>query len=978
MGANNEELFDPSPPPYQPQPPTRRFLLRRRRGRLITLVGLVAFVLFLSHYGNAVDRPSFNQSEQFARGLSKCGENTQNRLRRLSRESPSANRSNPRWNSKVGQQHAIGFRNATLFDGEKVLAATVDILFGQGVIKSVSRTQDEIAFPSDTVVYDIKGRFVTPGLVDIHSHHLELPFSSVSAIADVNEKPGLGPITPFVRAIDGFKPYDPAIKIIASGGVTSSLNLPGSGNIIGGQGYLVKNLPLPGENGEPVVEELLLEHGILEKDRQRYLKMACGENPKHLYGHTRLGNVWLLRQHLEKAQKLKDKQEAWCQSAESLQSGSLLKGRRVSRFVDEEGQRPEDLELEATVALLRGEFNVNIHCYEPEDFERMLDVLHEFGVHPQAFHHALEAWQVPEFLKQQEENITIATFAENSLFKHEAYGANLRGPKILDDHGIRVVLKSDHTGESNHAKYLMYQAAISHSFGLSKDKALQSVTSVPAQSIYQGHRIGFVRPGYDADLVIWDSHPLSVGATTVQVFVDGRGVLDTNGSLQSLEAQDLPSDISSPKPRPYVLQEKKRVVCDNASVPGANIFFTGIKSSLLEKVAFRIGSAVNGGDEIALTVSNGQITCLDAKSKCLSALGHDNFHVIELANGYITPGLVAFGNTIGILDIASEPATGDGSPGQKANALDEQKHLHFAKYGVHFGGRGFGRARIGGVTKAITAPIFGGGVLQGVSVGLRTSENANVLGGGIWKDEVALHFAIGQEAKGDDTPTVSSGVERLRQILLEGQNADQKLGSVYLRATKGYLSVVVYTVNEDDISQVVLLKREFPAVKFVIFGGHGAPLVAKELSDAQIPVILTGNRGAPDKWEKKSSFAGPPISPSPAQVLIDAGVLIALAVRGDSKVHGLAQEAQWAAKFAGLTEKEAIKLVSTNFDEILGLNSATRVSGESGDVLAEKTYSGDFVVWDGNPLNGEGSVVLAVQSDGKIGDCWPDVEGAVL
>ncbi|KXH68906.1 amidohydrolase [Colletotrichum salicis] len=844
MSGKIEELFDASPPPYWSQPPTRRFLLRRRRGRLITLAGLFAFVLFVSHYSNAIQKPSLNQSEQFAEGPSKCSVSN---LKSSSRKSPFPNRSNPRWNSKSGQKHAIVLHNATLFDGEKVLAAAVDVVFEQGVIKLVYDTRTAASLPSDTVVYDVKGRFVTPGLVDIHSHHLEIPFSPVSAIVDVNEKPGLGPITPFVRAIDGFKPYDPAIQIIASGGVTSSLNLPGSGNIIGGQGYLVKNLSLSDEHGEPVVEELLLEHGISEKSRQRYLKMACGENPNHLYGHTRLGNAWLLRQHLEKAQKLKSKQEAWCHNAQKLQSGGLFKESRVSRFVDEVGERPEDLELEATVALSKGEFNVKIHCYEPEDFERMLDVLHEFGVHPQAFHHALEAWQIPG-------NVTIATFAENALFKHEAYGANLRGPKILDDHGICVVLKSDHTGESNHAKYLMYQAAVSHSFGLSENKALQSVTSVAAESIYQGHRIGFVRPGYDADLVVWDSHPLSVGATTIQVFVDGREVLDINDSLQRLETQALPTKNAAPEARP-----------------------------------------------------------------CSSALQHDGIVEIELANGYVTPGLIAFGNNIGILDISSEPATGDGSPGSKVNALDAQKHLHFAKYGVHFGGRGFGRARIGGVTRAVTAPVFVGGVLQG-------------------------------EAKGDDTPTVSSGVERLRQVLLDSHERDLSPDGVYLRASKGFLPVIVSTVNE----------------------------VAKELSEAQIPVILTGNRGAPDKWEKKASLAGPPLSPSPAQVLIDAGVLVALAVRGDSKVHGLAQEAQWAAKFAGLTDKEAIKLVSSNFDEILGLNSNLQVSDKSGDAIAENAFLGDFVVWDGNPLKGEGSVVLAVQSDGKIGDCWPDVEGAVL
>lgn len=97
------------------------------------------------------------------------------------------------------------------------------------------------------------------------------------------------------------------------------------------------------------------------------------------------------------------------------------------------------------------------------------------------------------------------------------------------------------------------------------------------------------------------------------------------------------------------------------------------------------------------------------------------------------------GNNLGIQDIPSEPSTGDGSTSGDA--------LHFAKYGLHFGGRGLGRARIGGVTRAVTAPAASG-LLRGVSVGLRTSENATILHGGIWKDEVALHVAIGQDGKG--------------------------------------------------------------------------------------------------------------------------------------------------------------------------------------------------------------------------------------
>lgn len=401
MVGKGEGVFDSSPPPYQQHHAPRLFAVRRRRGRLLAFTVLVVVLVSLSHYYNAAIQDPVITEEQrdvLVRGLETCRE-TVSRHRKA--EEVVLRESNPRWNKVSGQKQTIVLRNATLFDGDVVLPDAVDIVFEKGLIKSVETTREKGDFPSDAVVYNLNRRFVTPGLVDIHSHHLELPFSSVSATSDVNEKPQLGPITPFVRAIDGFKPYDPAIKIIASGGVTTSLILPGSGNIIGGQGYLVKNLPSPGENGEPIVEDLLLEHGIPEEGRQRYLKMACGENPKHLYGHTRLGNAWLLRQHLEKARKLKSEQNAWCRTAEHVE-GEGFKHVRIARFVAEYGGFPEDLELEATVALLRGEFNVNIHCYEPEDFERMLAVLHEFGVHPQSFHHALEAWQVPEFLKEQE------------------------------------------------------------------------------------------------------------------------------------------------------------------------------------------------------------------------------------------------------------------------------------------------------------------------------------------------------------------------------------------------------------------------------------------------------------------------------------------------------------------------------------------------------------------------------------------------
>ncbi|KAH7136829.1 hypothetical protein B0J13DRAFT_449046 [Dactylonectria estremocensis] len=943
----------------------------RRRCRLVATLLLILLAGFTTLiYLNTVadffaSRASTAQANVFLEGLGKCYE-TRNRNQQQ-KGSTSRDRVNPRWNAITGQQAPLVIKNATLFDGEHTLEGAFDITFESGIIRSVSPTAEGKVVVDGAHVINVNRNFVTPGLVDMHSHHLTLPFPGLSAITDISERPLMGPITPFVRALDGFKPYDPAIRIIASGGVTSSLILPGSANIVGGEAYLVKNLPLSGEDREPVVDELLLDHGLPETDRQRYLKMACGENPKNTYHNSRLGLAWLLREHLDQAQQLREHQDSWCQAAFDIGGTSFAKASRVSAFLEAQGKRPDDFKLQTSLALLRGELNINVHCYEPEDFESMLSVLHEFGVHPQAFHHALEAWQVPELLKRLEENITIATFAENALFKAEAYGANLRGPKILNDHGIPVAFKSDHTGEGNFAKYLVYQAAIAHSFGLPEDKSLQSVTSIPARSIQQHHRIGYARPGYDADLVVWDAHPLQVGATPSQIFIDGRPILDVAaGDLEAKTEKLIPVGAQDvPEIRPTVAQEVKGQICTTAQRPRSKVAFSGIEKVLINSESVSTESV----EDYVVVVESGRIACLGQKAKCLSDETLEDVQHITLKHGHITPGLIAFGNKLGIQSIPSESSTGDGSAGKAGDALNEQKRLHYAKYGVHLHGKAFTRARIGGVTKAVTAPLFGGGIIQGVSVGLRVGENGTILDN-IWKDDVALHLAIGQSAKADDTPTVSSGIERLRQLLQAGHEAKAESHSTYSQAANGSLPLVVEVYNEDDISQLILVKRDFPAVNLVIYGGHGAPLVAKQLADAGIPVILTGNRGGPTSWEKKNALTGPPQTESPARILLEAGVLLGLAVTSDSKVHGLAQEGRWAGKYAGLSDKQAVALVSTNIESILG-TLPDEDQGQGG-------YDGDFVVWEGDPLRGEGSVVVAVQSDGKISDCWPDTENAVL
>ncbi|KAL4778303.1 hypothetical protein BJX76DRAFT_362867 [Aspergillus varians] len=938
---------------------------RQRRAfsswRLPTYAGLcavIALLLYARQLPGDLSWANVNVQRDFHDGLRECYESESQSAQR---EVFSSDRPNPRWNPVSGQRTPVVIQNATLFDGETTLPDFVDIIFESGVIRSIIPTSSNDSLLANTHVINAHGKHVTPGLVDMHSHHLELPFPSLAATNDVNERPLLGPITPFVRALDGFTPSDPAIRIIASGGVTTSLILPGSANIVGGQAYPIKNLPHPGAAGEPVIEDLLLENGIPESQRQRYLKMACGENPKRIYGNTRFGLAWLLREQLANAQVLQQRQSDWCRAAVEVEGSNVLtQGRRISKFIEREGKRPDSFELEPFLALLRGELNVNVHCYTPEDLERMLSVLHEFGVHPKAFHHALEAWQVPELLKGLERNITIATFAENSLYKAEAYGANLRGPKILNEHGVKVALKSDHSGEDFFAKYLLDQASVAHSFGLPSDKALQSVTSIPAHSIQQSHRIGYVRPGYDADIIIWDDHPLQVGATPVEVFIDGRPLLQNEDAPSLSEGVEIKQE--APAIRASIDTNERSNICTRIEDSSRPIIFTGIQKALMDNPSADSQATNN----LVLLLENNQISCLGPKSTCLET--HEttqNLTEIPLENGYITPGLIAFGNDLGIQAIPSESSTGDGVSGKSGDVLNEARTVHFAKYGVHLHGLAFDRARIGGVTKAVSPP-HGSGVVRGVSVGVRTGPGATILDGGVWKEDVALHLVVGQGAKNEDTPTVGSGIEHVRQILEQGGHEGGGR-SVYSRVANGSLPLVIQAFNQDDVAQLILVKREFPTINLVIYGGHGAALVAKPLAEADIPVILTGNRGAPDTWEKKDALTGPPLTESPAKILIEAGVQLGLAVRGDSKLHGLAREARWAAKYAGLTDKEAIALVSSNIERILGLQAGNENGGSEA-----KSYKGDFVVWEGNPLRGEGSVVASVQGDGLIVDCWPD------
>lgn len=865
MGAYDNALISVG----SPAPQRRRFHLPIATTLLVVLLLYVQFCLIPSRLPLPSElRLSEYHLTRLEEGLRKCAEFG----RSIEYGATTSARSNPRWNERSGQNHTVILKNATLFDGDTWSNGTVDVVFRKGVITAIAKEKSNEWYDDDAEVFDLDGHYVTPGLVDMHSHHLVMTWPEFSATEDGNEiNDDFGTLTPFVRSLDGMKPYDEGTTIIRSGGVTTSLILPGSANVMGGQAFIVKNVLRAGKDGEETVEEMLLDHGIPTEDRRRYMKMACGENPRRVYKHTRMGNAWIFRKHMQRAVELREKQDAWCLAAEvAREKGdeTAISALTMPNSLGKGGLL-EELELEPSVAILRGKVGVNTHCYEPEDFEDMLLHSKEFRFRIQAFHHALEAWRVPEMIKDSGYNITIATFSDFALYKHEAYDASLYAGKILAEHDVPVAYKSDHAEEATNAKYVMSEAAMAHSFGLPEIKAMQSVTSIPAKSLEQDHRIGYAKVGYDADIVVWNSNPLSIGATPLQVFVDGQVTLDPKKVKDSMSSKEVTMEKKHHQDavRPLLDMTVKNELC--SKLEGASsLAITGIAGSYLHN--YKSFDSRDGN--LTLVLESGRIVCFDAADKCVSA--EASGPTIHLNWGFALPGLTAVSRGLGMAEIASEQSTSDGAINAKKDMTDHG-NLVYAKYGVHLEGKAFNRSRIGGVTRAVTTPLMNRGFGGGISVGIKTSEKKTILDGGITESEVAVHFIVGQDAKdGDNIPSISTAVAKLRKILTDNKEKD----NVYGKVINGSMPLVVHAENKYDIMQMIGVKKDFPSVNLIIMGAAEAPAVANELAAADVPVILTRNRGAPSSFEKKDILVGPPLTRSPAAILAEANVTFGIAI----------------------------------------------------------------------------------------------------
>ncbi|WP_089214776.1 amidohydrolase [Sphingopyxis indica] len=383
----------------------------------------------------------------------------------------------------------------TIFDGEGGRIDGGTVVLAEGKVASIGGA--DTAIPADALVIDGRGKFVTPGVIDVHSHLGVYPSPGVDAHSDGNEM--TSPTTPEVWAEHSVWPQDPGFsRALANGGVTTLQILPGSANLIGGRSVTLKNVP------SRTVQ------GMKFPGAPYGMKMACGENPKRVYGgkgrmpSTRMGNFAVDRQTWAKAAAYKKK---------------LDEGKTVDR----------DLAMETLAGVLSGEILVHNHCYRADEMAQVIDMSHEFGYKVTAFHHAVEAYKVADLLRK--EGICAALWADWWGFKMEAYDSVPENLPMVEQAGACAIVHSD---DANQIQRLNQEAAKALAAGrrmgltISDERAWRWLAINPATALGIADKTGSLKPGKMADVVLWNGNPFSVYTRPEKVWIDGALLYDAD------------------------------------------------------------------------------------------------------------------------------------------------------------------------------------------------------------------------------------------------------------------------------------------------------------------------------------------------------------------------------------------------------------------------------------------------------------------
>lgn len=391
---------------------------------------------------------------------------------------------------------ALVIQGANLLTGTNQQLDNTDLLVENGVITTIGT---DLQIPDGATVIDARGKWLTPGLIDVHSHMGVYPSPGTANHADGNEM--TSPVTAEVWAEHSVWPEDPQFEKALAGGVTTVQILPGSGNLIGGRGVTLKNIPS------------LTVQGMKFPGAPYSLKMACGENPKRVYGSrnmlpsTRMGNMAGYRNAWIEASAYK---KSWDDYVTDIEAGK------------EVDAPTRNLRLETLMGVLDGEIRIHNHCYKVDEMAQMIDMSKEFGYKIAAFHHAIEGYKAAPMLAK--ENICGVMWADWWGFKQEAFDMVRENIALVDHANACAIIHSD---DAIQIQRLNQEAAKAMSAGrrmgldISRAKAIGWATLNPAIALGLEKQIGSLESGKNADLVLWSGDPFSVYSLAEKVWIDG-------------------------------------------------------------------------------------------------------------------------------------------------------------------------------------------------------------------------------------------------------------------------------------------------------------------------------------------------------------------------------------------------------------------------------------------------------------------------
>ncbi len=811
-----------------------------------------------------------------------------------------------RWERKVGPRAAsVLIRNGIVLTGTGQTLTDAAILIRDGVIAAigpeaelVDQVPADATRPGEPRIIDAAGRFIMPGVIDTHSH---IMIGSSTGLGGVNEY--TDSIVPEVRIKDVLNTADAAEYRALAGGVTTARLLHGSANVVGGQDAVVQL-----KHGRSAAEHLL-------PNAPQGVKFALGENVKGRPGrfpNTRLGvEATLQRAFVEALDYRRQWQEFMKKCQEVGAEAAGLPPRR-------------DLRLEALAGILDQQIFIHSHCYRADEILMLLRVAGNHGLRVWSLQHVLEGYKVaPEIVAH---GASCSTFADWWAYKVEAYDATPANAALLYAAGANTVIKSD---DHELIRHLPLEAAKTIRYGsMPPNAALQAITLNSARELGLADRIGSIEVGKQADLAIFNGHPLSPYSRCEMTIVAGqvefvRDLQPTAMSDDAVKRTSAAPPLELP-PRTHEMQAD---------------FLT--RSRLLDigeqsRYAL-VGATLHPVDAADITngillIENGQIQALGPNVAL-----PENCPTISLSGLHVYPGLIDAGTTLGLVEIGKVRETHDYAEG---GAFQPDLRAGIA---INPDSELLPVARTGGMTTIHVRPV--GGLIAG------QTSIAQLAGWTV--PEMLLVDSAGLQINWPSGGNRQSPIDDLRQFMKEARiyhrvrSAQEKTPSDVASITidpryesmRPFISGEKPVHIEADSRQQILEAIQFAkeeSLKLILTGATDAWKVANNIKERDIPVIVGPTMRQP--VEQYDPFDAPYANPGR---LWEAGVRFCIRSNNAANSRNAPFEAAIAVAY-GLPEADALRSVTLSAAEILGV--ADRV----GSLTPGKRA--DLVITDGSPL----------------------------